>query len=489
MGRRKTTFEFIQEAQAVHGDLYDYSKVDYQSGKKKVLIIDPEYGEFWQAAGNHLTGQGNPKRGKLRGGKTRKKTTEQFIKEATKVHGGLYDYSKTEYQDSSTKVFIIDPDYGEFWQLPLAHLKGFGSFKRGVDKSKKSRIKSLDVFIKEAAEIHGDLYDYSKVEYINTHTKVLIIDPDYGEFWQTPRNHLSGQGNPKRGVIKSQKSQTDTTEDFVRKAIEIHDDLYDYSKVKYVDSYTKVLIIDPDYGEFWQAPNSHLKGVGNPARKGGVRITTDEFIKRAKAIHGDLYDYSKVRYKGAFEKVLINDLEYGEFWQEANQHLQGSGNPQRSGNVKLDRNEFIKRAKAIHGGFYNYSKVEYVNIDTPVVIIDIDYGEFVQRPEVHLRGAGHPSRSHYGFDSQKPAILYYLRINNGEAYKIGITGNSLVERFGSDMQHINVVKIWEYKVGEGAYIREQEILLKYAEFKYTGDYLLKSGNTELFFKDVLGLDV
>ena len=109
MGRRKTTFEFIQEAQAVHGDLYDYSKVDYQSGKKKVLIIDPEYGEFWQAAGNHLTGQGNPKRGKLRGGKTRKKTTEQFIKEATKVHGGLYDYSKTEYQDSSTKVFIIDP--------------------------------------------------------------------------------------------------------------------------------------------------------------------------------------------------------------------------------------------------------------------------------------------------------------------------------------------------------------------------------------------
>ena len=378
MGRRKTTFEFIQEAQAVHGDLYDYSKVDYQSGKKKVLIIDPEYGEFWQAAGNHLTGQGNPKRGKLRGGKTRKKTTEQFIKEATKVHGGLYDYSKTEYQDSSTKVFIIDPDYGEFWQLPLAHLKGFGSFKRGVDKSKKSRIKSLDVFIKEAAEIHGDLYDYSKVEYINTHTKVLIIDPDYGEFWQTPRNHLSGQGNPKRGVIKSQKSQTDTTEDFVRKAIEIHDDLYDYSKVKYVDSYTKVLIIDPDYGEFWQAPNSHLQGVGSPnrgiesARK--LRLKTREkFIKDANLIHGDLYDYSKVEYIGAKREVVIICSKHGEFAQTPNSHLRGSGCAKCVGRNRTT-DEFVVQARKVHGGLYDYSQVEYKKAHKKILIIDPDYG-------------------------------------------------------------------------------------------------------------------
>ncbi len=415
MGRKKTTSEFIQDAQAVHNKLYNYSKVKYINGREKVLIIDPEYGEFWQTAGNHLSGQGHP--------------------------------------------------------------------SRGVESARKSRTKTLKQFLDETKFIHGDLYDYSKSKYTGAFNKIIIICPKHGEFEQTPDAHKRGQGCPK--CVGKNK----TTDEFIAQARKVHGDLYDYSKVEYIGTHKKVLIIDSEYGEFWQSPASHLKGVGSPIRKGGVRITTDEFIKRARSVHGNLYDYSKTKYKSAFDKVLIIDPEYGEFWQEANVHIQGSGNPERGGVSKLTKQDFIERAIAIHGDLYDYTKVEYKNIDSPIVIIDPEYGKFSQRPEVHLRGSGHPKRAHYGFDLNKPAILYYLRINNGVAYKIGITGQSLVERFRDDMKHIDVVRIWEYKVGEDAYIKEQKILLDYVEFKYTGDYLLRSGNTELFNKDILELDV
>lgn len=51
-------------------------------------------------------------------------------------------------------------------------------------------------FINKAKLIHGDKYDYSKVEYVNNNTKVCIICPKHGEFWQTPDNHIQGCGCP-----------------------------------------------------------------------------------------------------------------------------------------------------------------------------------------------------------------------------------------------------------------------------------------------------
>lgn len=94
------------------------------------------------------------------------------------------------------------------------------------------------------------------------------------------------------------------------------------------------------------------------------------------------------------------------------------------------------------------------------------------------------------FVQTKPAILYYLSINNGEAYKIGITNKSIKDRFNStDLKKITVLKEWEYPIGYDAYKAEQRILSMYKEFKYKGHDLLQSGNTELFTYDILGLDI
>ena len=121
-------------------------------------------------------------------------------------------------------------------------------------------------FIDRANEVHNNFYDYTQAVYTNMHAKVKIIDPELGEFWQSPRGHLQGQGHPGRRYIKMANKRRKTTEVFIQQAREKHGNLYDYSKVIYTTIDTKVCIIDPDYGEFWQSPYQHLNSHGCPAR-------------------------------------------------------------------------------------------------------------------------------------------------------------------------------------------------------------------------------
>ncbi len=94
-----------------------------------------------------------------------------------------------------------------------------------------------------------------------------------------------------------------------------------------------------------------------------------------------------------------------------------------------------------------------------------------------------------GFDKKKAAILYYLRIHDGEAYKIGITNRTVQDRFGvRDLKHIEVIQKWHYDLGEDAYLAEQNIIQRFKYAQYIGKPLLESGNTELFYYDILGLD-
>lgn len=122
-------------------------------------------------------------------------------------------------------------------------------------------------FIKRANNVHDNFYDYTQVLYTNMHTKVKIIDPEYGVFWQVPHGHINQkQGHPLRGKIKAADTRRTSLDDFITLAREKHGDLYDYSKVEYTHCDNKILIIDPEYGEFWQSPYQHLNSHGCPAR-------------------------------------------------------------------------------------------------------------------------------------------------------------------------------------------------------------------------------
>ena len=396
--KKITTKEFIEEAKKVHGNKYDYSKVTYTKAKEKICIICPIHGEFWQTPDNHIHGKKCPKcRNRI------KKTTEQFIKEARKIHGNKYDYKKVEYVNNSTKVCIICPIHGEFWQTPKQHLKGHGCPKCAFEKNKDVNRGNLEEFIQHAKGIHGDRYDYSKVEYVNNRTKVCIICKEHGEFWQKPYNHLSGKGCPKCA------NKNMTTIDFILKSKKIHGDKYDYSKAEYKDSHTNVCIICTKHGKFYISPNSHLSGCG--CNKCGeisriLKRTSNvaEFLEKAKKIHGDRYDYSKVEYINSSTKICIICKEHGEFWQTPNEHLSGHGCPKCSGRNKSTY-DFIKQAKEVHCDKYDYSKSEYVNSKTKICIICKKHGEFWQDPSNHLNGMGCPKCKESKLEKQTRNVL------------------------------------------------------------------------------------
>lgn len=184
---------------------------------------------------------------------------------------------------------------------------------KNIDKNKK--------FIEKARKIHGDKYDYSKVHYINDKTKVEIICPIHGSFWQTPNTHICKKARCPKCFGKHKF----TTEEFIKKSQEVHGNKYDYSKVNYVNSITPVEIICKKHNKsFWQIPTAHYGGQGCPYCYGTHRKTKEEFIEKAKQIHGDRYDYSEVDYINNSTKVKIFCKHCGNyFWQAPTKHING----------------------------------------------------------------------------------------------------------------------------------------------------------------------
>jgi len=279
---------------------------------------------------------------------SKKKTTEEFKNEARQIHGNKYDYSKVNYISNKTKVCIICPEHGEFWQTPDKHLAG-----QGCPDCYGNKKKDLERFISDAIKVHGNKYDYSKVKYINNTTKVCIICPEHGEFWQDPHNHLKGKGCPScsKSIKRPQKY---TTQTFIAAAKEVHGDKYDYSETTYNGMNKKVKIICPEHGEFRQNPYIHINGTLCPKCAKEInaksrRLTNIDFLKRAKEIHGDKYDYSKVKYVTAKNKVCIICPKHGEFWQTPDKHLQGNGCPKCTQPFSKNEIEILNYVKTLIG--------------------------------------------------------------------------------------------------------------------------------------------
>ena len=148
-----TTEDFIRKARLVHGDRYDYSKVEYEGASNKVIIICPEHGDFEQQAYNHMNGYGCMLCAAKERGKIQKHTSEVFIIKAKEVHGEKYDYSKSEYNGNNIKVIIICPKHGEFLQVPSSHLQGQGCPKCAKENSGQSQRLTTEEFIQRAKEV------------------------------------------------------------------------------------------------------------------------------------------------------------------------------------------------------------------------------------------------------------------------------------------------------------------------------------------------
>ena len=323
MPPKLTTSEFIKKSKLIHGnDTYDYSKTVYETAKKDVIIICPKvsHGEFIIRPNNHTSGkQGCNKCGH----KMEILTTEQFIEKAEKINDNKnkYDYSKVYYINMSTKVLINCRYHGEFEQTPSNHI----THEEGCSICAKNYKSDTAEFIEKANIKHNNKYNYSNVHYINRETKIKIICPKHGEFEQTPGNHLYGYGCISCGKTQMINSQTKTNEEFITEANNIHHDKYNYSKVNYINARTYITIICPKHGEFYQVPDSHLRGCGCPKcynRYSKSQIEYLSFMESYKKINirhaenGGEYKIPNTKYfADGYDEINNTIYEYhGDFW-------------------------------------------------------------------------------------------------------------------------------------------------------------------------------
>lgn len=226
-------------------------------------------------------------------------------------------------------------------------------------------------FIKRSIEKHNGYYSYpDNLIYKNYYTKVPIICPKHGEFYQKPSEHLSGKGCKLCGIIKSNENSKKTFESFEKQGKLIHNNKYSYNKKTYSDVKTKTLIICPIHGGFWQTPDNHIHGKkGCPQCSHTWISTMDEIIDKCKAVHGDKYDYSKFDYINSKQKGIITCKLHGPFLQDINHHLQGHGCPKcnssnleneveialKDNNIKFEKEkrfDWLKNKKKLPLDFY-----------------------------------------------------------------------------------------------------------------------------------------
>ncbi len=294
-----TTEEFITKAKAVHGDRYDYSKVKYINNQTKVCIICPIHGDFIQRPLDHIKGSGCPECGKVKNVESRRKTTDHFIDEARKVHGDKYDYSNVNYESMSKKVCIICKEHGEFWQTPYTHLNGHGCSKCAYKGNRQRHYYSQDEIIVKIKSLFGERYSFEKVVYKAMKVPIILVchekdehGIEHGEFSMRPDNIFSGkQGCPKCYDNRRSRLQRKTLEVFVEEAKKVHGELYEYHKVEYVNTNSKVCIVCKIHGDFWQTPTNHLKGKGCPYCSGNAKKWNKETCEQEAHKYEYIFDF------------------------------------------------------------------------------------------------------------------------------------------------------------------------------------------------------
>lgn len=254
--KRHSLEEFLRLAKEKHGDKYDYSLVtEYVNNRTPVTIICKTCGQpFEQKPKMHLNGHGC-----THCANNTQLTTEEFIRRAKGVWGNRYTYENTVYTAIKAKVIVTCQVHGDFPTTAYDFLQGHGCPECAKETYGDARRKDRDQFIEDSRKIHGNKYDYSKVEYVNNRTPVIIGCPIHGDFQQIPHAHLAGQGCDLCGRDRIANLHRKGTEKFIQEAREKHGNKYDYSQVVYVNNKTNVTVICPKHGPFEVMPLSHIK--------------------------------------------------------------------------------------------------------------------------------------------------------------------------------------------------------------------------------------
>lgn len=276
---------------------------------------------------------------------------DEVIRRFREKHGDRYDYSKFVYVTLRTKGEIVCRSHGSFWQTYGNHyFKTSHCPKCAHEKSTQKQRETqrpppnklnLDVALSRMRAAHGDRYDYSGFEFINTVTPGKIRCSKHGDFWMSLNSHVkSKDGCPACANDRLHTERVLSFDEVVRRAREVHGHAYEYLSNGYVNTYTPLMIVCSKHGAFRQLYDTHVKQMsGCPRCYGSFKRTTDEFVAAAKEVHGERYDYSETEYVNNSTSVKIVCSTHGSFWQKPLKHINTSqGCPRCAVNVsKMER--------------------------------------------------------------------------------------------------------------------------------------------------------
>jgi hypothetical protein len=261
--------EFINKFNIIYQNKYDYSFVIYKNTKTKIKIVCPIHGIFEKTPQTHLN-QGCPKCSYDILSKKYRISHEILLQQFQLIHHNKYDYSLVNYINNETNIKIICPIHGIFEQNPKNHKNGSECPKCSILTKSNKQSKSVDELITQFKEIHQEKYDYSKVNYINNRSKIIITCKTHGDFNILPYHHLAGTG-----CSKCANNYNKSNDEFIIECSNIHNNKYDYSLTNHINNKTKVIILCKKHGEFLQDPAHHLNGHGCPkcnSSKGEIKI-------------------------------------------------------------------------------------------------------------------------------------------------------------------------------------------------------------------------
>lgn len=234
-----------------------------------------------------------------------------------------------------------------------------------ISKIRGNRLLKWDDVVARMKAVHKDEnLEYPLQEYDGIHSKIRIIDHDlkddgteYGEYWQEINAHLRGHSYPGKKMYKfNQKKILKQNEIIKQRFREVHGDVYDYSKTVYNGYKVNCIITCKTHGDFEMTPDNHLHGHGCPYCGNVHKYTTEEWVEKAKSVHGDRYTYDKTVYVSAKTPVIITCPRHGDFEMMPGKHLAGQRCPKCFGRNSIAEGEIYDYLMAMTNGAYEIKR-------------------------------------------------------------------------------------------------------------------------------------
>lgn len=363
MGKKLTTQEFIEKSRKIHGDRYDYSKVEYNKGTDKVLIICQEHGEFYQTAKIHISGKGCPKCSLSTKYDHIRYDKEQLVKKFHKIHNEKYTYNLHRFKNSKSKIEIVCPIHMKFYQRIDSHLGGAGCPTCAIENKRKTEVDWITLFNK----VHEYKYTYKN---FSKEGMVTITCKIHGDFKKSTGNHKNGQGCPKCAMERNRNLKINTMEQVIEKFRKTHGyEKYDYSDVSYEKSVSKVTITcNTCNNQFIQAPYSHIQGKGCPkCVNNGIPSTFEnELLSFITSLGLNCHQSERLILKGKEIDIYIPELKVGiefnglywhsdKFKKDKNYHLNKTLNCEKEGIrlIQIFEDEWVNKKEIVKSRILN----------------------------------------------------------------------------------------------------------------------------------------